>query len=183
MMIIERDEERKGEWEEGERERNLPKIQILNTSPQFPLHVPVPVISPLPSFPLPYLLSLTFSLSHRMLDIELESEDEDAIIERRRQLRMAIVQKYRNNSQPPTEVSSMNPSPAPPSEADSDAVGDEAAKDLEETIQQEEIKLKLKLSDSKEVGLSHDMWCVCCMNLRYFVVQHRFGTVFILFQC
>lgn len=86
-----------------------------------------------------------------MLDIEPESEDEDAIIERRRQLRQAIVQKYNNNSQTPTEVSSINPSPAPPSEADSDAVGDEAAKDLEETIQQEEIKLKMKLSESKEV--------------------------------
>ena len=87
-----------------------------------------------------------------MLDIEPESEDEDAIIEKRRQLRMAIVQKYRNSSQPPTEASSINPSPAPPSEADSDAVGDEAAKDLEETIQQEEIRLKMKHSESEEVG-------------------------------
>ena len=88
-----------------------------------------------------------------MLDIEPESEDEDAIIERRRQLRQAIVQKYRNNSQPPTEASSINPSPAPPSEADSDIVGNDAAKDLEETIQQEEMKLKLKRSESKEVNI------------------------------
>ena len=91
---------------------------------------------------------------HRMLDIEPESEDEDAIIERRRQLRQAIVQKYRNNSQPPgTEASSINPSPAPPSEADSDTVGDDAAKDLKETIQQEEMKLKLKRLDSEEVNI------------------------------
>lgn len=90
-----------------------------------------------------------------MLDIEPESEDEDAIIERRRQLRQAIVQKYRNNSQPPgTEASSMNPSPAPPSDADSDAVGDDAANDLKETIQQEEMKLKLKRLDSEEVNIT-----------------------------
>ena len=93
-----------------------------------------------------------------MLDIEPESEDEDAIIERRRQLRQAIVQKY--NSQTPTEVSSINPSPSPPSEADSDAVGDEAAKDLEETIQQEEIKLKMKLSESEEVRCDY-MYEIC----------------------
>ena len=101
-----------------------------------------------------------------MLDIEPESEDEDAIIERRRQLRQAIVQKYNNNSQTPTEVSSINPSPAPPSEADSDAVGDEAAKDLEETIQQEEIKLKMKLSESKEVR------CDCMYEINF--VERRF---------
>lgn len=95
----------------------------------------------------------TFTCTFRMLDIEPESEDEDAIIERRRQLRQAIVQKYRNNSQPPTEASSINPSPAPPSEADSDIVGNDAAKDLEETIQQEEMKLKLKCSESKEVNI------------------------------
>ena len=87
-----------------------------------------------------------------MLDIEPESEDEDAIIERRRQLRQAIVQKYRNSSLPPTEASSVNPSPAPPSDADSDTVGDDAAKDLEETIQQAEMKMKMKRSESTEVS-------------------------------
>lgn len=34
-----------------------------------------------------------------MLDIEPESEDEDAIIERRRQMRKAIVDKYRGTQQ------------------------------------------------------------------------------------
>ena len=35
----------------------------------------------------------------RVLDIEPESEDEDALIERRRQMRKAIVQKYQNTQQ------------------------------------------------------------------------------------
>ena len=36
----------------------------------------------------------------RVLDIELESEDEDAVIERRRQMRKAIEQKYQSSPQP-----------------------------------------------------------------------------------
>ena len=81
-----------------------------------------------------------------MLDIEPESEDEDAIIERRRQLRQAIVQKY----QPLAEVSSMATSPAPSkSSEDSDTVGDEAAKDLEETLHLAELKMK-ELKDEGE---------------------------------
>lgn len=85
-----------------------------------------------------------------MLDIEPESEDEDAIIERRRQLRQAIVQKY----QPVVEVSSMATSPAhSKSSEDSDTVGDEAAKDLEETLHLAELKMKeLKDEGDGSVG-------------------------------
>ena len=36
---------------------------------------------------------------YRVLDIEPESEDEDAVIERRRQLRKAIEQKYQSTPQ------------------------------------------------------------------------------------
>ena len=38
------------------------------------------------------------------MDVDIESEDEDAIIERRRQLRQAIVQKYQS-SQPTSRAS------------------------------------------------------------------------------
>ena len=75
-----------------------------------------------------------------MLDIELESEDEDTVIERRRQIRQAIMQKY---NQPQTEASSVASTPGR-SEAskDSDTVGDEAAKDLEVTLQEAEVKIR-----------------------------------------
>lgn len=88
---------------------------------------------------------------HRVLDVEPESEDEDALIERRRQLRQAIMQKYQH-LQPPTEGSSLATSPAKSesSNADSDKVGDEAARDLEETIHQEEIKLREKKDEGQE---------------------------------
>lgn len=79
--------------------------------------------------------------SPRVLDVELESEDEDAIIERRRQLRQAIVQKYKVQL-PQTEMSSLATTPArsDTSGEDSDTVGNEATKDLEETLHQEEMK-------------------------------------------
>ncbi len=84
---------------------------------------------------------------NRVLDVALESEDEDAIIERRRQLRQAIVQKYKENFlTPQAEMSSLATTPArsDTSGEDSDAVGTEAAKDLEETIHQEEMKRRLE---------------------------------------
>ncbi len=48
---------------------------------------------------------------YRVMDVEIESEDEDTIIERRRQLRLAIVQKYQS-SQPSTENPSRASTPA-----------------------------------------------------------------------
>ena len=86
-------------------------------------------------------------LIHRVLDIEPESEDEDAIIERRRQLRQAIVQKYQQ-SLPPTEVSSRATSLAR-SDADSDTVGDEATKDLEKSIQLAKLKIQQKVEEGE----------------------------------
>ena len=89
------------------------------------------------------------------MDIEPESEDEDTIIERRRQLRQAIVQKYQQQPQPVTEVSSLATTPAP-SEAsaggDSDAVGDEAVRELEETLHEAELKMKEEKEGSGSVG-------------------------------
>ena len=86
----------------------------------------------------------------RVLDVEPESEDEDAIIERRRQLRQAIVQKYL----PAPEVSSMATTPArSESSEDSDTVGNEATKDLEETLHWAELKMKeLKEERGGSVG-------------------------------
>ena len=68
----------------------------------------------------------------RVLDIEPDSEDEEVILERRRQLRKAIEQKYQH-LQPPvaaTTASSLATSPArsEASSTDSDVVGDQAAK-------------------------------------------------------
>ena len=93
---------------------------------------------------------MTCYSSPRVLDVEPESEDEDAIIERRRQLRQAIVQKYL----PTVEVSSMATTPArSESSEDSDTVGNEAAKDLEETLHQAELKMKeLKEERGGSVG-------------------------------
>ena len=79
----------------------------------------------------------------RVLNLEQESEDEETILERRRQLRQAIVQKYRV---PGTEASSLAVSPtrSRSASADSVTVGDVAAQDLELTIQEEEERLKEK---------------------------------------
>ena len=86
-----------------------------------------------------------------VLDIEPESEDEDAIVERRRQLRQAIVQKYQQLLNPSsTEPPSLAVSPTP--SADSDDVGNVAAKDLEESIQQAELKIKQKVAEEGEGG-------------------------------
>ena len=81
----------------------------------------------------------------RVLEMsEPESEDEEAIIRRRRELRQAIVQKYQL-SQPITEASSLATTPAPSEGSpDIDAVGDEAAKALEELIQE---KMKQRVGD------------------------------------
>ena len=68
-------------------------------------------------------------LSARVLDIEPESENEDAILERRRQLRKAIEQKYqslKSNSANPSEPTS--PAKSEASSTDSDAVGAQTAK-------------------------------------------------------
>ena len=58
---------------------------------------------------------------YRVLDIEPDSEDEDVILERRRQLRRAIEEKYQ----------ALNPAAASPAKseasADSDLVGIQAA--------------------------------------------------------
>lgn len=79
---------------------------------------------------------------------EPESEDEEAIIRRRRELRQAIVQKYQV-SQPLTEASSLATTPAPSEGSpDSDVVGDEATKALEELlIQEAEMKMKQRVGD------------------------------------
>ena len=70
---------------------------------------------------------IMFLSSSRVLDIEPDSEDEDAIIERRRQLRRAIEEKYQTLKPPPpaNEPASMATSPArsEASSADSDLVG------------------------------------------------------------
>ena len=104
-----------------------------------------------------YILQLLSAALHvtcysppRVLDVEPESEDEDAIIERRRQLRQAIVQKYL----PAAEVSSMATTPArSESSEDSDTVGKEATKDLEETLHWAELKMKeLKEERGGSVG-------------------------------
>ena len=94
--------------------------------------------------------ALTYYSPPRVLDVEPESEDEDAIIERRRQLRQAIVQKYL----PVPEVSSMATTPArSESSEDSDTVGKEATKDLEETLHWAELKMKeLKEERGGSVG-------------------------------
>ena len=58
----------------------------------------------------------------RVLDIEPDSEDEDAILERRRQLRRAIEEKYQTFKPPPS------PAKSEMSSADSDLVGLQATK-------------------------------------------------------
>lgn len=64
----------------------------------------------------------------RVLDLEPESEeDEDAIIERRRQLRQAIVQKYHHSA--PTSPRASSPAP---SEADSETIGERVEAELKE---------------------------------------------------
>ena len=79
----------------------------------------------------PVVLSLELPMLCRVLDIEPDSEDEEAILERRRQLRKAIEQKYEvlQPPQPATEPASMATSPArsEASSADSDIVGLQAA--------------------------------------------------------
>ena len=88
-------------------------------------------------------------LSTRPVDYELESEDEEAIIERRRKMRTEIMRKYQQSEHqnaldtPPVAssiVSSAVPSPAP-SDAeseDSDVVGDTAAVAVLDDIDREE---------------------------------------------
>ena len=88
-----------------------------------------------------------------MPDVEPEDveEDEDAIIERRRQLRQAIVEKYQS-SQPQTTSSSRASSPARSedngegagSDVDDAAAVDKAVKDLEESIRREEENRKTR---------------------------------------
>ena len=122
-----------------------------------------------PSLSLSLSPSLSLSLSpsslssRRVLDVDLESEeDEDAIIERRRQLRMAIVQKYQGGPQTEEAPSPVGSSPArsSTSSVESEAVGDRAAQDLEESIQHAADKLKMEESTSspapvkKNVGSS-----------------------------
>lgn len=76
------------------------------------------------------LTLLSFFFHSRVLDLEPESdEDEDAIIERRRQLRQAIVNKYQTSAPTTPQVPS---SPAPASEADSEAISQEVKEQLEE---------------------------------------------------
>lgn len=80
------------------------------------------------------------------LDIEIESEeDDDTIIERRRQLRKSIEQKYQYLKGPVPDLSSVATSPAGSTKScDSEKVGNEAAKDLEESLNQ----AQQSLSDS-----------------------------------
>lgn len=73
----------------------------------------------------------------RVVDLEPESEeDEDAIIERRRQLRQAIVQKYQQSA--PTTPQPEVTSPSPPSEVDSET----AEKTVEAELEEEERRLE-----------------------------------------
>lgn len=53
------------------------------------------------------IVYLTLHTSHipRVMDVDIESEDEDAIIERRRQLRLAIVQKYQSSQSSTKDLS------------------------------------------------------------------------------
>lgn len=89
--------------------------------------------------------------SPRPVDYELESEDEEAIIERRRKMRTEIMRKYQQSEQqsaldtPPVAnsmVSSAVPSPAPSDteSEDSDVVGNIAAVDVQDDIHREEEK-------------------------------------------
>ena len=70
------------------------------------------------------IVFLQLSVSHRVLDIEPDSEDEDAILERRRQLRRAIEEKYQ--ALKPQEPASTSPTGSVAS-TDSDLVGLQAA--------------------------------------------------------
>lgn len=88
---------------------------------------------------------LLYVIDFRVLDVEPETdEDEDSIIERRRQLRQAIVNKY-HQSAPTTPPGS---SPAPPSDADSDAAGERIEEELKE-----EGRLLAEAEGDKEEGL------------------------------
>ena len=70
-----------------------------------------------------------YIFSPRVLDVAPESEeDEDTIIERQRQLRKAIVNKY-HQSVPTTPQGA---SPAPPSEANSDVIEERIGEELQE---------------------------------------------------
>ncbi len=78
-----------------------------------------------------------FVLILRVLDLEPESEeDEEAIIERRRQLRKAIVSKYQSSTPatPQQEAGSMSPR----SPASSEAIGERIEAELEEEIKRKE---------------------------------------------
>lgn len=55
-------------------------------------------------------------------------EDEDTVIERRRQLRQAIVNRYHQ----PAPDTPQDASPSPPSDADSDVIGERIEEELEE---------------------------------------------------
>lgn len=85
------------------------------------------------------------------VDYELESEDEEAIIERRRKMRTEIMKKYQQSDHPSaldtppvanSMVSSAMPSPAlsDAESEDSDVVGDTAAVDVQADIHREEEK-------------------------------------------
>lgn len=94
------------------------------------------------------LRELTYSLFSSILDVEPESdEDEEAILERRRQLRQAIVNKYRQSA-PGTPQ--QPDSPAPPSEADSEMIGEKAAADAKE--EEEEEKREMEGEQEGEEG-------------------------------
>ena len=80
-------------------------------------------------------------LLRRVLDVEPESDaDEEAILERRRQLRQAIVNKYRQSAPttPQGAAGEAETSPAPPSEADSETIGEKAAAEVQEEQKREE---------------------------------------------
>ena len=81
-------------------------------------------------------LSLSFfspNLVLRVLDLEPESEeDEDAIIERRRQLRKAIVSKYQSSAPATPQQEDVSPSSSPRSPASSEVIGERIEAELEE---------------------------------------------------
>lgn len=76
-------------------------------------------------------MNIASSFACRVVDVEPESEeDEDAIIERRRQLRQAIVQKYQHSA--PTTPQAEATSPAASSEVDSESMEKTVEAELEE---------------------------------------------------
>ncbi len=80
-----------------------------------------------------------------VLDIEPESEeDEDAIIERRRQLRRAIEQKYQDSASATPQAQTLSPSPP------SEIAVESSEKSIEEELGEEEERLEQRSGEGDE---------------------------------